>query len=189
MRDVRSNALRARALNARALNAPHAVLISTLAKQLIGGQPDWSMLGLGFALGAVLIIIDETLGRMGRLRIPPLAVALGIYLPSGTISTVVVGALAGWAYDKAMEKRPNGEAAKRIGVIMASGLIVGESLFSVAIAGAIALAKSGAFKVADTDFPIGLVGDDFALAMPLAAAAFVAGIVGLYVWAGRLIKR
>ena len=174
---------------AHALNAPQAVLISTLAKQLIGGQPDWSMLGLGFVLGAVLIILDETLGRMGRLRIPPLAVALGIYLPSGTISTVVVGALAGWAYDKAMDKRPNGEAAKRIGVIMASGLIVGESLFSVAIAGAIALAKAGAFKVADTDFPIGLVGDDFALAMPLAAAAFVAGIVGLYMWAGRLIKR
>jgi putative OPT family oligopeptide transporter len=166
-----------------ALAAPQAVLISTLAKQLLGGQPDWAMLGTGFALGILLITLDETLGLLKLTRLPPLAVALGIYLPAGTISTVAFGAAAGWAYDRWVGKGAKGEMAKRMGVILASGLIVGESLFSVALAAAIALAKTGAIKVADSDFPIGLVGDDFApIAMPLAVLCFISGTVGLYGW-------
>ena len=173
-----------------ALAAPQAVLISTLAKQLLGGQPDWGMLGTGFALGIGLIILDEIAGALKWLRLPPLAVALGIYLPSGTISTVVVGAIAGWAYDGWVEKGPNGPMAKRLGIILASGLIVGESLFSVAIAGAIALAKTGAIKVTDSDYPIGLVGDSFGnLAVPLAAVMFLAGSFGLYGWVRSLARK
>ena len=166
------------------------MLISTLAKQLLGGQPDWGMLGTGFALGIGLIILDEIAGALKWLRLPPLAVALGIYLPSGTISTVVVGAIAGWVYDGWVEKGPNGPMAKRLGIILASGLIVGESLFSVAIAGAIALAKTGAIKVTDSDYPIGLVGDSFGnLAMPLAAVMFLAGTFGLYGWIRSLARK
>ena len=173
-----------------ALAAPQAVLISTLAKQLLGGQPDWGMLGTGFALGIGLIVLDEIAGALKWLRLPPLAVALGIYLPSGTISTVVVGAIAGWVYDGWVEKGPNGAMAKRLGVILASGLIVGESLFSVAIAGAIALAKTGAIKVTDSDYPIGLVGDGFdAYAMPLAVVMFLAGGFGLYGWVRSLARK
>jgi putative OPT family oligopeptide transporter len=166
-----------------ALAAPQAVLISTLAKQLLGGAADWAHLGGGAVLGIALIALDEFLGLRKWIRIPPLAVAMGIYLPSGTISAVVFGAVAGWAYDRWVEKGPNPNMAKRLGVILASGLIVGESLFSVALAGAIAAAKTGLLKVADTDFPIGLVGDSFEpIAMPLAAVAFVAGTFGLYRW-------
>ncbi len=165
------------------LSAPQAVLISTLAKQLLGGGADWRLLGGGMALGAGLILIDETLGRFGKLRLPPLGVAMGIYLPAGTISTVVVGALAGYAFDKAAEKGPHTERVKRLGVIMASGLIVGESLFSVALAAAISAAKTGLIKVHDTDFPLGLVGDSFdGIAWPLAGLCFIAGTVGLYQW-------
>jgi len=175
---------------AHPLAAPQAVLISTLAKQLLGGTADWVHLGGGMVLGAILIALDETLGIMKKMRIPPLAVALGIYLPSGTISTVVFGAVAGWGYDKWVEKGPNPEMAKRLGVILASGLIVGESLFSVALAGAIAAAKTGMIKVSDTDFPMGLVGDSFEpIAMPLAFVCFVAGTFGLYNWIRGLAQK
>jgi hypothetical protein len=80
--------------------------------------------------------------------------------------------------------------AKRLGIILASGLIVGESLFSVAIAGAIAMAKTGAIKVTDSDYPIGLVGDSFGnLAVPLAAVMFLAGSFGLYGWVRSLSRK
>jgi putative OPT family oligopeptide transporter len=172
------------------LAAPQAVLISTLAKQLLGGQADWSLLGGGLLLGVGLIGLDEVLGRFKVMRLPPLAVALGIYLPSGTISTVVVGAVAGWAYDRWVEKGPNGDMAKRLGVILASGLIVGESLFSVALAAAIAGAKTGLLHVADSDFPMGLVGEGFEpIAMPLAAVSFLAGGAGLFVWIRGLARK
>ena len=175
---------------AHPLAAPQAVLISTLAKQLLGGGADWSLLGTGMALGAVLIAIDEGLGRMGKIRLPPLGVAMGIYLPAGTISTVVAGALAGHYYDRWVEKGPNPEMAKRLGVIMASGLIVGESLFSVALAAAISASKTGLIKVADTDFPLGLVGDAFEpYANILAFVFFIIGGVGLYRWVAGLVRK
>ncbi len=47
------------------------------------------------------------------------------------------GALIGWLYNRAVEKRPNGEMLKRFGVLLASGLIVGESLLGVLNAGLI----------------------------------------------------
>ena len=175
---------------AHPLAAPQAVLISTLATQLLGGGADWSLLGTGMALGAVLIAIDEGLGRMGKIRLPPLGVAMGIYLPAGTISTVVAGALAGHYYDRWVEKGPNPEMAKRLGVIMASGLIVGESLFSVALAAAISASKTGLIKVADSDFPLGLVGDAFEpYANILAFVFFIIGGVGLYRWAAGLVRK
>lgn len=47
--------------------------------------------------------------------------------------TVVVGAVTGHFYDKAAERRAEG--AKRLGVLTATGMIVGESLWNVVFAG------------------------------------------------------
>jgi putative OPT family oligopeptide transporter len=172
------------------LAAPQAVLISTLARQLLGGQPDWTLLGGGAALGLGLIGLDEALGRLRLVRLPPLAVALGIYLPSGTIFTVVLGALGAAAFERWMARGPHGEVARRLATILASGLIVGESLFSVGLAGAIAAAKTGLLTVADSDYPLALVGDAFQpWAVPLGMLAFVGGAAGLYGWIRGLARR
>ena len=85
--------------------------------------------------------------------------------------------MAGWIYNGAVAKTPYGEAAKRLGVLMVSGLIVGESLFNVALAGMIVGTSNSA--------PLALVPADFALANPLAVAAFAATVVGLYLWTWR----
>jgi putative OPT family oligopeptide transporter len=171
------------------LNAPQAVLISTLAKNFITGQVQWDTLGMGLVLGVALIAFDELLGKLGWMRIPPLAVALGIYLPPGTISPIVLGAILGHLYEQGVKKKAWGEQAQRLGVIMASGLIVGESLFSVGLAAVIAAAKTGLIQVKDSDFPMGLVGDAFGdQGMTLAAGAFAVVTAGLYVWIGGLAK-
>ena len=158
---------------AQALPAPQAALISSLAKGVLGGQLDWGMIGAGAVLGVVLTIADEALGRAGALRVPPLAVGLGVYLPMSVTLMVVVGAVAGHLWE-----RGRGAPAKRMGVLAASGLIVGESLMGVAVAGL----KVGSGR----DYPLGVVGDAF---QPVAQygglAVFAAAVWGLYAWTAR----
>ena len=83
----------------------------------------------------LLVAVDMALARNGRMRCPPLAVGLGIYLPMQTSLLVVVGAVAGWFYDRWAHRQRDPEGAERMGVLLATGLIVGESLFGVTLAG------------------------------------------------------
>jgi putative OPT family oligopeptide transporter len=156
------------------LPAPQATLISALAQGVIGGNLDWRMIGIGALLGVALIVIDAVLGTMNKLRLPPLAVGLGIYLPMSATFAVVVGALISYWYDRRIRTLPDPERAERLGTLVASGLIVGESIWGVINAGLIV----GLSK----DAPIGLVPAGFALAPWLGLAGFVAAIVWLYGW-------
>ncbi len=167
---------------ANALPAPQATLISALAKGVITGQLDWSLLGIGVLVGMVLIVADEALRASKRGSVPPLAVGLGIYLPSSTTAFVVVGAVCGWVYDRWADRLPNAEGAKRLGVLLASGLIVGESLWGVALAGLIVTTGKGE--------PLAVVGESFAkVAVWIGLVAFAAITAGLYRWISGMAKR
>ncbi|MBL8961455.1 MAG: oligopeptide transporter, OPT family [Gemmatimonadetes bacterium] len=156
------------------LPAPQATLISALAQGVIGGTLQWNMIGIGALLGVGLILFDATMGAMKKLRIPPLAVGLGIYLPMSATFAVVVGAVISRWYEQRAKAMPNPERAERLGTLVASGLIVGESLWGVLNAGLIVALAS--------DAPIALVAHDFGLAPWLGVAGFVAAIVWLYGW-------
>ncbi|HWW24727.1 MAG TPA: oligopeptide transporter, OPT family, partial [Caulobacter sp.] len=78
---------------ATALPAPQAALISALAKGVLGGDLDWGLIGTGALIGAVVVAIDELLGKAGKLRLPPLAVGMGIYLPMALTLLIPVGAV------------------------------------------------------------------------------------------------
>ena len=162
---------------ASALPAPQATLISALAKGVITGQLDWSLLGVGVLVGIGLIVIDEVLRASRRGSLPPLAVGLGIYLPSSTTAFVVVGAVIGWAYDRWADRLPQAASVKRLGVLLASGLIVGESLWGVALAGLIVGTGKGE--------PLALASDGFHnAAAGIGLIAFAAITAGLYRWVG-----
>jgi putative OPT family oligopeptide transporter len=168
-------------ITAQPLAAPQATLISTLANGVITGQLDWKLIGIGAVIGLIIVAIDEILRRTSRRQFPPLAVALGIYLPMAVTFMVVVGAFVGKAYNDWVATRPNPEAAKRMGVLLASGLIVGESLFGVILSGIIVATKKDA--PLDVFAPFGLVADNFALgANILGVLAFIAVVYGLYRW-------
>ncbi|HYZ48794.1 MAG TPA: oligopeptide transporter, OPT family, partial [Sphingomonas sp.] len=156
-----------------ALPAPQAALISALAKGVLGGTLDWRMIGYGAMAGVVIVGIDLALrGTSGR-RCPPLAVGLGIYLPMQTSLLVVVGAIAGWVYERWARRQRDPEGAERMGVLLATGLIVGESLFGVALAGLVVASGSGA--------PLGLMPESFApTALILAPLLFAALAAWLY---------
>ncbi len=136
-----------------ALAAPQAGLISSLAKGVLGGDLNWSMLGWGALAGVGFIVLDELLGSAGKLRIPPLAVGIGIYLPMAVILPVTIGAVSGWYYDRWSARTAKPEFARRMGVLAATGMIVGESLFGVLYA--FVVAGSGG------DQPLAIVSDSF----------------------------
>ncbi|MFL5637925.1 MAG: OPT family oligopeptide transporter [Gemmatimonadaceae bacterium] len=159
---------------ANPLPAPQATLISALAQGVIGGNLDWKMLGIGAIIGVGLILLDTTMGALKKLRLPPLAVGIGIYLPMSATFAVIIGAIVGHWYDGRTRALPNPERAQRLGTLVASGLIVGESIWGVINAGLIvAFVK---------DAPIALVPEDFALAPWLGVIGFVGAIVWLYGW-------
>ncbi|ATC31162.1 oligopeptide transporter, OPT family [Caulobacter vibrioides] len=160
------------------LAAPQATLISTLAKGVLGGNLDWGLLGYGALIGLALVAVDTILRKTSqeRLSLPPLGVGLAIYLPSSVTAPVVVGALAGWLFEKVVAKDRSAEAAKRLGVLIASGFIVGESLFNVSLA--LMIVSTGKGEPLALPFaPPEHVG----MLLSLAAAAIV--VVGFYRWA------
>jgi putative OPT family oligopeptide transporter len=162
------------------LPAPQATLISALAQGVIGGNLDWKMIGIGALVGVGLIGFDALLAMMKKIRVPPLAVGIGIYLPMSATFAVVIGALLAHWYDGRARLSSQPARAERLGTLVASGLIVGESLWGVVNAGLIvALTK---------DAPIGLVAADFAPAPWLGLIAFTGCIVGLYGWMLRRMK-
>ena len=156
------------------LPAPQATLISALAQGVIGGSLDWKMIGIGALVGVGLILLDIALGAMKKLRIPPLAVGIGIYLPMSATFAVVVGAVISHWYNRRTRSLANPDRAERLGTLVASGLIVGESLWGVINAGLIVGLSN--------DAPIGLVSDNFILGPWLGLLGFVGVIVWLYRW-------
>jgi putative OPT family oligopeptide transporter len=170
------------------LAAPQATLISALANGVIAGNLNWGLIGIGALIGLGIVAIDEIARRSGR-QFPPLAVALGIYLPMGVTFMVVIGAFAGKVYNEWVSGRRNGEAAKRLGILLASGFIVGEGLLGVL--------KSGFIAATNKEAPIAPAGD--ALVNPLFAATSAADIISviafpvivflMYRWVGGVAQR
>ena len=165
-------------ITAEPLPAPQAALISTLARGVLSAQLDWNTIGIGALVGLACILVDETLGVLKLIRLSPLAIGIGIYLPMDATQPVVVGAVIGWFYDRAMNRRSNAEMAKRFGVLLASGLIVGESLLGVLNAGLIVATGSAA--------PLALVGASFAgPATWVGVLLFALVVAASYRWVSR----
>ena len=126
------------------LAAPQATLMTTIAKGIFSHNLDWTMILIGLVVGAVIIIIDLVLAaNNSKFRLPALAVGLGIYLPPSITMPIFVGTVLSWiikrnAYAKArtLKLNPEEEYKKidRKAALIASGLIVGESLVGVILA-------------------------------------------------------
>ena len=154
---------------------------------MLQGDLDWSLLGKGALLGVVLVVIDEAIKRLrkpgSQAQLPPLAVGLGIYLPMAhdadgghrRLRRLVPGIAA-----PTRTKRP--ASRKQLGVLLASGMIVGEGLFGVALAALTVFSGK--------DAPLALVGDSFAgTALWLGGIGFVLATCALYRWLARLSDR
>ena len=158
------------------LPAPQAGLISSLAKGVISGDIDWSLIRIGGAIGIGIILLDEILRRTTKhMHVPPLAVGLGIYLPTQSTLMIVVGAIVGWFYDRRADRTSRPDATKQLGVLLASGLIVGEGIIGVVISALVVFSGK--------DFPLSVVGPSYETAgIIIGGLAFAAIAFVLYRW-------
>jgi putative OPT family oligopeptide transporter len=158
------------------LPAPQAGLISSLGQGVLARNIDWNLILTGALIGVAIIVLNEILSRTTkRFSVPPLAVGLGIYLPTASTLMIVVGTIVGWFYDRAADRTRNPEGTKQLGVLLASGLIVGESIIGVVISAIVVFSGAAA--------PLALVGPGYETAGKIVGGvAFVAIGFILYRW-------
>ncbi|CAP42170.1 OPT family oligopeptide transporter [Bordetella petrii] len=168
---------------AAALSAPQATLMLAIARGIFTHQLNWAMILIGMAVGLGLILVDQVLARTFAVaRMPVLAVGIGIYLPPTVSAPLVVGAVLAWLLERTLRGRARragqayetyAELPGRRGTLLASGLIVGESLVGVLMAAIIGATGQEA--------PLALAGASFAAtASWLGLAVFVLVAVLFY---------
>lgn len=120
------------------LLAPQANLMASVATGIFGGELPWLMIGLGVAIGAAIIVVDEWLRAGGSgVRAPVLACAVGIYLPLDVTVPIFLGGAIAWLVERRLGIRandPERENKHKRGVLFSAGLITGESLMGIFIA-------------------------------------------------------
>ena len=165
---------------AQALSAPQAVLMTTIAQGIFSSKLAWEYIYIGIGLGVVLVLIDQLLKRTTKnLVLPPLAVGMGIYLPPVIQTPLVVGAILGYFLNRHLRKTAGAEAEAaglRRGTLFASGLIVGESIVGVLLAGLIVLSVSNG----GDENPLAMVGSDFADTAEMLGLAVFLGILAFF---------
>jgi len=104
--------------------APQATLMKTIIEGVLSGSLPWGLVltGVGVSLGAALCGVSA------------LAFAIGVYLPLSSMLPIYLGGCARAVVERA--GRPAGESDP--GVLAASGLVAGEGLAGVLIAGLVA---------------------------------------------------
>ena len=150
------------------LSAPQATLMATIAKGIFNNSMDWSYILYGVIFGIIIIIIDVLLKKSTKnLSLPPLAVGMGIYLPPTLQMPLVVGAVLSYVVNRYLRKRAevrspqnvadDVDTCNRRGILFASGMIVGESLMGVLLAGVIVVSVTSG----GSEAPLRMVGDCF----------------------------
>ncbi len=108
------------------LSAPQAGLMAYLAQGIVGGEMAWPLILVGIAMGIALILVQVK---------SPMLVAIGMYLPFGTVAAIFVGGVIRAASDWFMKRRGLNEGQRarveNVGVLIASGLIAGEALMGL----------------------------------------------------------
>ncbi len=132
------------------LSAPQADLMGSIATGIFGGALPWDAFWIGVGVAAAIIAADNYLEFKGSsFRMPVLAVAIGIYLPWELATPIFLGGLVAWLAGRSFRRQVeevHGAATsaqrdamveRRVnrGVLFASGLIAGEALLGILIAG------------------------------------------------------
>jgi len=146
------------------LPTPQAGLMASLAKGIIGGEMAWPLVIIGILMGIGFICL--------RVR-SPMLVAVGMYLPFETTFAIFIGGMVKALQDMIVKRRGYNEAqARRVenaGILCASGLIAGEALTGLVVAGVKFV--RGEFYSLPTGMQLGLAG----------SAIFMLAIIGYLV--------
>ena len=146
-----------------ALPAPQAGLMAMLAQGIVGGNMAWPLVVVGILMGFAMILIEVR---------SPMLFAVGMYLPLETTFAIFVGGVIRWITDRLRDRRGSNDAQKarvdNAGVLTASGLIAGEALCGLVIAG--------------------IVGSGHSLPQIFENPHWISGLMGLALLIGVMIK-
>jgi putative OPT family oligopeptide transporter len=146
-----------------ALPAPQAGLMAMLAQGIVGGNMAWPLVVVGILMGFAMILIEVR---------SPMLFAVGMYLPLETTFAIFVGGVIRWVTDRLRDRRGFNDAQKarvdNAGVLTASGLIAGEALCGLVIAG--------------------IVGSGHSLPQIFANPHWISGLIGLAMLIGVMVK-
>jgi len=133
------------------LVAPQAGLFASLAEGFFGdGNIPWDMVGWGVGLAVLILLADIPLAlKNSRFRLHVMPVAVGIYLPAELSVPIVIGGILNWM----IKRGRSSDAAEKRGVLLASGIIAGESLMGVLL-GLLAFLGWTSLKLGESASPI-----------------------------------
>ena len=139
----------------RTLDAPQAELMRRVAEGVFSGDLPWTMIAIGAVIAVAVILLDQLLkAREASLRVPVMAVAVGMYLPLALGVTIFAGGLVAWLAARALRREAAGaglteaevvevgKQGNRRGLLFTSGLITGEALIGIVLAIPFAIAQS-----------------------------------------------
>jgi putative OPT family oligopeptide transporter len=106
------------------LPAPQATLMKLVIEGVLQNALPWMLVGIGIAIALVATAVG----------VPPLAFAVGVYLPVATMVPVFLGGLLRWAIEKKARNESEAARCREEGVLFGSGLVGGEGLLGVVIA-------------------------------------------------------
>ena len=131
------------------LPAPQAGLMAALSQGIVGGEMAWPLVLVGIAMGITLILV--------RVK-SPMLFSVGMYLPLETTFAIFIGGLIRGFVDKLAGKRDFNAAQKarveNAGVLAASGLIAGEALVGLLVAGVVAFRSDNTFPTIAAFAPV-----------------------------------
>jgi len=148
------------------LPAPQATLMKLVIDGVLAQSLPWTLVAIGAAIAAAA----------AALRIPPLPFAVGVYLPVSTMLPVLFGGLLRLFMERRASSKEEKTARRDRGILFGSGLVGGEGLIGVAIAGAAGYAVSRGAEPWS-------IGTEWAgpAAEALSAVLF-AGLIGYFAW-------
>lgn len=127
---------------ATGLPAPQAMMFRQLVGTIFTHQPmPWTLLFAGAGVGILAIVVDAIFlapkNTKFRLYVMPLAV--GMYLPFTVTTPLLLGGIVYWLVERNNKRRKlspeAAQAAIHRGFLFSSGLVAGEALMGIVIAG------------------------------------------------------
>ncbi len=113
-----------------ALPAPQAGLMAMMSKGIVGGEMAWPLVITGMFFAIALILIGSP---------SPMLISVGMYLPFSTTFAIFIGGLIKHITDRVSKKHIKNQKDKNIvdntGLLVASGLVAGEALLGIILAG------------------------------------------------------
>ena len=125
-------------IGGRELAAPQAGLFASLANGFFGdGNLPLDMVAIGAVLGILILTLDYFLfdkNNPGGFRLHLMPIAVGMYLPFGLSTPILIGGLIAYFLTKRSKLANTDDHVLQNGVLLSSGLIAGESLMGILLA-------------------------------------------------------